>query len=222
MKANNFFIPLFLSATVAAAAAPLDEELTLLKQRIAQLESSLGLSCGARFPLLEEGGTMFYEGCNRNVARNTTRSVESCQNGTVTFYNTSDYGATGLFDLRITANVPTHDSWNFVCTFTVDRPHTATCTLTFEDPPRAEGPAWVEIRFRDLVPQQQGGKPREKQQLAVEKGSSDGGDGVAGECVAQTATIVGTYFYDALTNDAGVYSFYATTDMPTTAGGRAQ
>ncbi len=48
------------------------------------------------------------------------------------------------------------------------------------------GPAWVQLRFKDV------------------KRTS------RGRCVAGAATIVGTYFYDALTNDAGVYSFYAT------------
>mmetsp|Transcript_60089 Transcript_60089/g.82315 ORF Transcript_60089/g.82315 Transcript_60089/m.82315 type:complete len:105 (-) Transcript_60089:409-723(-) len=99
---------------------------------------------------------------------------------------------TGLFDMRISANVETQDSWNFVCTLTTDEPHVATCTLTFEEPDRLEGPAWVRMVFRDVASQ-------EDTEL----------DGPL-VCIAPKATIVGTYFYDANTNDAGVYSFYAT------------
>lgn len=119
--------------------------------------------------------------------RDSRTSVETFQNGTVAFYNDSNVRATGLFDMRITANDAARDSWNFVCTFTWDEPHTATCSLTFETPARAEGPAWVTVRFVGVA--------------AVSPGAP---------CVASVAVVVGTYFYDALTNDAGVYSFYAT------------
>ena len=40
---------------------------------------------------------------------------------------------------------------HFVCTFTRYEPHIATCTLTFEEPARPEGPAWVRLRFRDFA-----------------------------------------------------------------------
>ena len=59
----------------------------------------------------------------------------------------------------------------------------ATCTLTFEYPLRPEGPAWLQLNFEDVA-----GAP---------------------QCVPGRISMIGTYFYDALTNDAGVYAFNA-------------
>ena len=216
-----FLLVLFTPASLLAEA----EHVATLEARIFHLENLLLQQgtidddpCASAFPQLEEGGVMYYTGCNRDVMRDSTVSVETCQNGTMTVYNTSGYEDTGLFDMRISANVPTKDSWNFVCTLTVDLPHRAVCTLTFEDPPRDEGPAWVEILFRDLTVVDSGlrsastieGPSRSR----TEGGRGGGGGGGGEECVAHSATIVGTYFYDALTNNAGVYSFYASTMAP--------
>ena len=159
-------------------------------KRLARLENTVldRAACTASYPSLHESDSFEYSGCNRNVHRNSTRSVETCQNGTLTIYNVSTTSTTGLFDVRIAANVPTHDAWDFVCVLTRDQPHRATCTLTFETPKRPEGPAWVALTFRKVA---RCGAPH------------------ADACCAAQATIVGTYFYDALTNDAGVYAFYA-------------
>jgi hypothetical protein len=228
LKRFVFLLPLLL----LAEAVEQTDEVAELRARLERLErklESLSLSresdpCASTYPLLVEDSVMYYQGCNRDVARDSTVSVETCQNGTLTIYNTTGYEATGLFDIRISANVPTKDSWNFVCTLTVDEPHKATCTLTFEDPPRDEGPAWVEIRFRDLALPEAGTAAAtaagggglvgdaSKRKRSSAGSDDDGGDGAM--CVASSATIVGTYFYDALTNDAGVYSFYASTTMP--------
>ena len=73
-----------------------------------------------------------------------------------------------------------------MCTFTVDEPHLATCTLTYEEPSRPEGPAWLRMKFINVYP--------------LYSSSSS--------CVAANVTVIGTYFYDALTNATGVYAFY--------------
>lgn len=171
------------------ATAALKEDVTLqsLERRLAQLEAAVEANrrhemCEASYPTLEDGYQFHYEGCNRNTHRNSTASAETCQNGIVSVYNTSTLGATGLFDIAIAANVPTRDVWHFLCTLTRDAPHTAICSLTFETPERPEGPAWMQLLWREFE---------------------------ATTCVPAAATIVGAYFYDALTNDAGVYSFYA-------------
>ena len=63
----------------------------------------------------------------------------------------------------------------------------ATCTLTFEYPLRPEGPAWLQLNFEEVHR-----------------------SGILPDCTAGRVSMIGTYFYDALTNDAGVYAFYAT------------
>ena len=97
--------------------------------------------------------------------------------------NARNTSSTGLFDVSLSSPP---DSWHFICVLTPDAPHDATCTLTYETPLRPEGPAWLKIRFR-VAPS------HANRSL----------------CVASGATLVGTYFYDALTNDAGVYAFQA-------------
>lgn len=162
----------------------LEQKLELLSARLATLEARgpvLKYGCSS-FPNVTDSMTMSYSGCNSNVLRNTTETVQTCQNGTVFFENTASMTETGLFGVKIAVNDPAHDVYHFVCTFTKDVPHTAQCTLTYEEPARPEGPAWLNIRFNKVnMP----------------------------DCVPGAATIVGTYFYDALTNAAGVYSFYA-------------
>lgn len=166
-----------LEREAAAARARLERETVAARARVA---------CKDSFPMLREQDQFLYSGCNRNVPRNTTGSIETCQNGTVTVYNTSSTPKTGLFDVSIAANVPTHDVWNFVCALARGTPHEAVCTLTFEEPLRPEGPAWLSVRFRSVAR-----------------------DPKLSSCRAAEATFVGSYPYDALTHDAGVYVFYS-------------
>jgi len=164
--------------------ASLASQIATLQHELARLSRSE--PCASVRPLLST--PFFYSGCNRNVKRNFTVSVETCQNGTLTAYNQS--AASGLFDIAIAANVPTHDAWHFVCTFNPEQPHVATCTLTYEVPLRPEGPAWLQISFDNVT-------------RAVPSDPSSA-------CTAGSISMIGTYFYDALTNDAGVYAFKAT------------
>ena len=177
---------LLLASTAAAAPPPIEEpplalarltsrEVAVLRRELARLADP----CTSVRPVLSTT-PFFYSGCNRNVHRNSTVSVETCQNGTLTVYNASE---SGLFDVAIAANIPTHDVWHFVCTFNPEAAHAATCTLTYETPLRPEGPAWLQLNFDDVS-----GSP----------------------CRAGRISMIGTYFYDALTNDAGVYAFHAT------------
>ena len=76
-------------------------------------------ACEDEIPLLERTPLLLYGGCNRNVHRDATQSVETCQNGTVAFSNASGTRSTGLFDAKIANDV---DAWNFVCAFGIDRP----------------------------------------------------------------------------------------------------
>jgi len=168
---------------VASTATPSGRT---LEQWVERAAASPLDSCATAFPSLRDGDSFHYGGCNRNVHRNTTISVETCQTGNVTLYNTSTVASNGLFDIAIAANTPTHDVWHFVCGLAHDDPHRATCTLTFETAARPEGPAWLRIYFEKVA--------------AAAAGAA---------CRAQEATLVGTYFFDAFTNDAGVYVFHA-------------
>mmetsp|Transcript_45688 Transcript_45688/g.75605 ORF Transcript_45688/g.75605 Transcript_45688/m.75605 type:complete len:208 (-) Transcript_45688:291-914(-) len=154
--------------------------------RIERLQAQLAQEpCKGRFPTFETSipVVMKYAGCNSNVLRNTTTNIQTCQNGTFSIYNTNNTATTGLFDIQIAVNdPPRNDVYHFVCTLTTDEPHVAFCTLTWEEPSRPEGPAWLNIRFKAMT------EPA---------------------CTPTAATIVGTYFYDFATNAAGVYSFYA-------------
>ena len=165
---------LLLSAVAFARGDPTDR-IVELEARLAALEGRA--PCANNMPLMM---AMSYSGCNRNTVRDTRRSVETCQNGTVTPFNVS--AESGLFDIEIANG---EDAWTFVCGFARERPHEATCTLTFETPARPEGPAWLLLRFTRVV--------------ATANGA----------CVGAAASITGTYFYDGLTNDAGVYVFHA-------------
>ena len=185
MLGRNLLALMSMAAVGSSTPAEPAPAIAALEARIAALEAALlarGLPdedpCETRLVDPSHALEWTYSGCNRNVHRNTTQSVETCQNGTVTFYNVS----ANLFDIKI-SHPP--DAWHFVCGMAADRPKVATCTLTYEEPARPEGPAWVEIRFDEV-----------------------NFDGRA--CVPSTATIIGTYFYDFLTSDAGVYVFSAT------------
>jgi hypothetical protein len=145
-------------------------------------------SCEDRFPILQD--TVTFSGCTRNMIKNTTTSVETCQNGWMTMYNTSTTPQTGLFDAKIHVNNEANDIYHFLCTLTQDDAHTATCTLTYEEPARTQGPALVTIRFRDVS--------------VVDPT----GDLPEGSCTAASATIIGNYFYDSEMVAAGAYSFY--------------
>lgn len=157
------------------------------RRKIRMAAMSESQDCDGSFPSFAtpESRNMVFEGCSRTVLRNTTKSFGSCMTGTIKIYNAS--ATNGLFDMSIHANSPAQpNTWDFLCTLTRDQPHTATCALTFETPLIAgEGPAWVSVNFNGLV------------------AAADS------SCVASRATIVGTYFYDALTDAAGVYAFYA-------------
>lgn len=176
-----------LLATAFSPAAPQPPTLDDLASQIVALQREVALlrqlntqPCDGVRPLLTM--PFAYSGCNRNVHRNSTVSVETCQNGTLTAYNQS--AASGLFDISIQANIVTHDQWHFVCSFNPEAPHVATCTLTFEFPLRPEGPAWLQLFFENVT-------------------------GTPPHCTPGRVSILGTYFYDALTNDAGVYRFDA-------------
>ena len=58
-------------------------------------------------------------------------------------YDTASTNETGLFSMWVDSHnvVHAHDTYHFVCTITRDAPLLATCTLTFEEPARPEGPA---------------------------------------------------------------------------------
>lgn len=165
----------------------LSKRVEVLEAReLAAQERSL---CDKKFPILQSAIT--YGGCNRNMIKNTTRSVETCQTGDFSMYNTSSTPTTGLFDAKIHVHNDVGDIYHFLCTYTNDEPHIATCTLTYEEPARLQGPALITIRFRDVT-------------LAPSSSSLP-----AGTCVAGSATIIGNYFYDSQMVAAGVYSFYA-------------
>ena len=141
-----------LAVLSAAGCGGLQEQLAALASRITRLERGKAGPCDSSRPYLSDTRYSYY-GVDRNVPRNSTRSIETHQNGTVTLYNVSQpEGASAhLFDAAIAAADPQHDEWHFVCTLTASDPHLAYCTLTFETPPRPEGPAWVRIRFRQLA-----------------------------------------------------------------------
>merc|ERR1712083_189769 len=142
-----------------------------------------------KFPIFE--GLVTWSGCSRNMVRNTTRSVEFCQNGTMIMYNTTTTAKTGLFDAMIhvhNAAKDTHEDYHFLCTYTEDQPHVATCTLTRA--PHLKGPAVVTIRFKEVVP------------AGVDSNVP------AGTCIGSTATITGNYLFDSRMPVAGTYSFY--------------
>ena len=104
-------------------------------------------------------------------------------------YNTSTTAHSGLFDAKLQV-IDTPDPaargliYHFTCTYTVDEPHVASCTLTYREPPDAMGPALVTLRFRNVTLSE-------------------------GVCVPAAATIIGNYFFDSRQHAAGVYSFYA-------------
>jgi len=112
---------------VASTATPSGRT---LEQWVERAAASPLDSCATAFPSLRDGDSFHYGGCNRNVHRNTTISVETCQTGNVTLYNTSTVASNGLFDIAIAANTPTHDVWHFVCGLAHDDPHRATYRLT--------------------------------------------------------------------------------------------
>ena len=174
----------FSPATHAATPPPtlegLASQIAALQREVAALRKLNVQPCDGARPLLTT--PFIYSGCNRNVKRNQTTSVETCQNGTLTAYNQSV--ASGLFEISIEANVVTHDQWHFVCAFNPETPHVATCSLTFEYPLRPEGPGLLQLFFENVT-------------------------GSVPHCTPGRVSILGTYFFDALTDDAGVYRFEA-------------
>lgn len=89
----------------------------------------------------------------------------------------------GLFSLWINSHHIVHDLdvYHFVCTLTRDMPLVAHCSLTFEEPARPQGPAWVQVQLNKAEPPL---------------------------CEPQAVTVVGTYLFGEATDDAGVYSYY--------------
>ena len=109
MRAFAALAGLALALATCEAITPDAARYEALARRIAALEGAD--ACGATAPLaLSRAPSWTYAGCDRDVVRNETRSVETCQNGTLTIYNASR--ASNLFDVKI-AN-PT-DAWHFVC-----------------------------------------------------------------------------------------------------------
>ena len=169
-----------------------EQRISSLEQRLAKFEASD--SCQDEFPLLK--GTVTYSGCNRNIIRANASgwpgnaTTETCQSGVLAYYNTSSTPKTGLFDARLTVlhSPDRHavgSTYHFTCTYSRDGPHVGTCTLIFQEPPEAVGPALVTIRLTDVV------------------------RSASGLCTASSATIIGNYLYDSRQHAAGVYSFYA-------------
>ena len=90
---------------------------------------------------------------------------------------------TGLFSLWINSHHIVHDLdvYHFVCTLTRESPLVAHCALTFEEPARPQGPAWVQVQLTKALPP---------------------------SCEPQALTVVGAYLFGQVTEDAGIYSYY--------------
>ena len=155
----------------------------VLEERAAAARAAAACASGPAFPTLVDGARFEYSGCTRNVVRYANTSTEMCQQGAVMVYDTASTNETGLFSMWVDSHnvVHAHDTYHFVCTITRDAPLLATCTLTFEEPARPEGPALVQLRFNEAEPPL---------------------------CEPQAVTVVGSYFFGGATNDSGTYSFY--------------
>jgi len=139
-------------------------------------------NCDAVVPNL---GSIRYclTGQQRNSARNATSTSDFKLSGSVRGYDQSGF----LVSVALTTfGEQGNDTYNFACSFSGDEPHVLTCTLTFEEPARAQGPAWVTARFHE-----------------VELVSLDGGPP---SCVAKSITIIGSYPFSSVTDNAGIYA----------------
>lgn len=167
-----------------------DEDLIQLVRKqaeiIARLENNLESHdnaesqhpCALRVPFLGSG-QYNVSGLNRLTLRNQTNSLPdvflkanvtaSAQNGL-------------LVSLRVAAN--DGNAYHFVCTFSRDQPHVATCSLTYEEPARPEGPAWLQVSFSQF-------------EYSL---NSD-------QCIARHISTIGAFPYSHETSAAGVYAF---------------
>ena len=169
---------------VLAELRALRSEVTSLRRVVDAIPATN--PCDTEMPFLSgESATAQFSGCNRNILRNTTEMVEVCEAGQITYYNQNS--SSGGFDMKIAIHQTPADAYHFVCYLSRFSPHVATCTLTFEEPARPEGPAWVQVTFDRVF-----ANPK------------------TGRCESAHATVIGTYFYEYSTSAAGVYVFYAT------------
>jgi len=178
-----------LSCLVIAARCNDEELIQLVRKQaeiIARLEKIMEADgkaesqhpCTLKVPFLGSG-QYNVSGLNRLTLRNQTNSLPdvflkanvtaSAQNGL-------------LVSLRVAVN--DGNAYHFVCTFTHDQPHVATCSLTYEEPARPEGPAWLQVSFSQFE----------------HSASSD-------QCIARHISTIGAFPYSHETSAAGVYAF---------------
>ena len=131
--------------------------------------------------LIEEESVFRYSGCGRHVYRGSTISQDRCFDGSVRFYNVSMSSYGGLYDMQIETDGLSL-SWHFSCVLTGEATKRAECVLTYEQPLEAsgEGPGFITMSFQ-----------------------------TDSDCVAKSCTIINSFPYDALTNNAGIYAFFA-------------
>lgn len=135
---------------VSAREARMATLITALEGRLAALEALRDpVLCDTTIPYLAEGAQFSYNGCNRNVKRNDTVSYETCQNGTLTVYNATRASASGLFDIKIAANVPTHDTWvRSACVFVCGCGLVGSCYPSHEYPLRMRAALCLHVHSR--------------------------------------------------------------------------
>ena len=112
MVKQLYFFTALAGLHVAAGSVSLSSTTSSLEERLSELERSVvelqgghrrsPTSCTNEFPTLAKAIT--YSGCNRNMIRSHdagwagNQTVESCQSGVLTYYNTTSLSETGLFD----------------------------------------------------------------------------------------------------------------------------
>eukprot|EP00404_Azadinium_spinosum_P000849 CAMPEP_0180415716 /NCGR_PEP_ID=MMETSP1036_2-20121128/70_1 /TAXON_ID=632150 /ORGANISM="Azadinium spinosum, Strain 3D9" /LENGTH=603 /DNA_ID=CAMNT_0022420541 /DNA_START=70 /DNA_END=1882 /DNA_ORIENTATION=- len=171
---------------VAAASSGARDLLRSSRHMGRSTEQRVDGACDSAIPSFDTSLPYDFRGQNRNMVRNATVSSDSELTGSITLSEPNGL----LFSMRIAINDAPHDVYHFVCTFSQDEPHTATCTLTYEEPARPQGPAWVKATFSGLRSTQE--------------------DEGAFRCVAERVSVIGSYPYSALTDSAGIYAFQAT------------
>ena len=131
--------------------------------------------------LIDEDKVFSYTGCGRHVYRGSTQSRERCFDGTLHFYNVSLSRYGGLYDMELSAD-GLDIAWHFSCVLTGESTKRAECVLTFEKPSGVvdQGPGFITMSFQ-----------------------------TDSSCEANAATIINSFPYDALTNNAGIYAFFA-------------
>jgi NAD(P)H dehydrogenase (quinone) len=169
------------------AIAPL---LLLAAAQAFEAPGSMLTNCDAVVPSL---GAIRYSltGQQRNSVRNATSTMDFNVSGSVMGYDQN--GLLGSLALT-TFSEQQNDTYHFVCTFSEDQLHVATCTLTFEEPARVQGPAWVTAKFHDVKMVSVGDRPP--------------------TCIAASITIIGSYPFSSVTDDAGIYAMRAVLEPP--------